>query len=112
MALTNAEKIAKIKIPLGISDTSQDDLLGYLLDQVEDVAKSLVYFSEEYDELPFPTKYDWWSVRATVEMYNHKGQEGVRSYSENGLSITYEDMKSGLSNGLLNQLTPRVGIPR
>lgn len=112
MALSETEKIAKIKIPLGISDTSQDDLLEYLLNQVEDVAKGIVYPFEDYDELPLPSKYDWWSVRACVEMYNHKGQEGVRAYSENGLSITYEEMKSGMSSGLLSQLTPRVGVPR
>lgn len=114
MAMLPSEKLLKIKIPLGIgvNDTSQDALLEYLLEQVDDVAKSVVLPFEDWEYVELPNKYDLWTVRATVEMFNHMGLDGVRSYSENGLSITYEQMKNGLSEGTLSQLTPRAGVPK
>lgn len=112
MSILFDEKITKIKIPLGISGTSEDTLLEYLLEQVEDIAMNTVYPFEDHTLLLFPQKLDLWTIRACVQMYNHMGQEGVRSYSENGLSITYDDLQNGISSSTLAELTPRAGVPK
>lgn len=105
--------LSKLKLLLGISDTSKDDLLELLMEIANDIAKRNIYpFVDDLDEIVLGTKYDYWIIQASKEMYQNLGQENVRRYSENGLSIEYTDLVNGLSYDLLCQLVPKVGIPK
>lgn len=105
--------LSKLKLLLGISDDSKDDLLELLIEIANDVAKRNIYpFVDDIDEIVLGTKYDYWIIQASKEMYQNLGQENVRKYSENGISIEYTDLVNGLSYDLLTQLVPKVGIPK
>lgn len=105
--------LSKLKLLLGISDASKDDLLELLMEIANDIAKRNIYpFVDDLDEIVLGTKYDYWIIQASKEMYQNLGQENVRRYSENGLSIEYTDLVNGLSYDLLCQLVPKVGIPK
>ena len=101
-----------LKLLLSITGNTYDSLLNLLLKMANDLAKRTIYpFEEEFDEIVLSHKYDYWCVLAAKEMYQNMGNESIRSYSENGLSITYKDLTSGISKDLLGQLIPKVGIP-
>ena len=105
--------LSKLKLLLGISDDSKDDLLELLIEIANDVAKRNIYpFVDDIDEIVLGTKYDYWIIQASKEMYQNLGQENVRKYSENGISIEYTNLVNGLSYDLLTQLVPKVGIPK
>ena len=102
-----------LKVLLGITDNSKDDLLSLLLETSKDLALRTMYpFKQDTSDLVLPLKYEYWAVLAAKEMYQNIGNEAVQSYSENGLSITYRDLSSGVSNSLLNQLVSKVVIPQ
>lgn len=104
--------LSNLKLLLGITNDTQDGLLNLLISISKDLALRTLYpFEEEFDELMLSHKYDYWVVLASKEMYQNMGSESVRSYSENGLSISYKDLTSGISKDLLGQLIPKVGIP-
>jgi hypothetical protein len=106
-------KLANLKLVLNITDTSSDNLLNYLLSSAEQLAINKLYpFVDDTDEIVLSTKYDYWVVSCAKEMYQSLGSENVKSYSENGLSITYAEMSGGVSKELMNQLIPRVGVPK
>lgn len=101
-----------LKLLLSITGTAQDSLLNLLLDMALDLAKRSLYpFKDDLEVIVLPHKYDYWCVQAAKEMYQNMGNENVKSYSENGLSISYKDLTSGISKDLLNQLVPKVGVP-
>jgi len=101
--------LAQLKLLLGISDTSKDTLLTLLISIATDLAKNTINpYVADLETYVLPVKYDYWVVRASQQMYQMLGQEVVSSYSENGLSITYKDMQSGVSKELLNELVPKA----
>ena len=69
-------------------------------------------FVEDLEYIELGTKYDYWIIQASKEMYQNLGNENVKRYSENGLAIEYTDLVNGLSYDLLSQLVPRVGVPQ
>ena len=102
-----------LKLLLGITDESKDDLLELLMEIANDVAKRNIYpFEDDLDEIVLGSRYNVWILQASKEMYQNLGQENVKSYSENGLSITYSEMTGGVSFDLMTQLVPKVGIPK
>jgi hypothetical protein len=104
--------LSDLKLLLGITVTTQDSLLNLLLEMADDLAKRTLYpFTVDISVIVLPSKYNMWIVQASKEMYQNMGNESVRSYSENGLSITYKDLTSGISKDLLSQLIPKAGLP-
>lgn len=51
-----------------------------------------------------------WVVRATVEVYLNLGYANIKSYSESGLSMSFEKMDGNLSSSLANEIVPMVGV--
>lgn len=101
--------LTQLKLLLNITDTSQDSLLNLLLKIAEDLAlRTLNPFEEDIDSLVLPYKYNYWVVESAKNMYDSLGSEIVKSYSENGLSISYKDLQNGVSKELLNQLVPKA----
>ena len=84
-----------------------EKVLNRLLDDSKYIALSLRYPYEDYSELELPNKYKNWQLRCCEEIYQGIGTQGLKSYSENGLSWTRD---SGyISNELANEIEPVVG---
>lgn len=79
--------LSKLKIKLGIdkTDDSKNDLLLMYLDD----AKFLILGIINDTEVPI-LLYNV-VVDLAVIQYNRKGSEGIKSYSEGGISMTYGD---------------------
>ena len=86
-----------------IQDTEKDELFISKLEDAKHIALNHIYpYNKEIDELP--TRLINWQTRAAIELYNRLGDEGLTSYSENGLSYSYKS--DLLSEELLNELPP------
>jgi len=84
-----------------------EKVLNRLLDDSKYVALSLRFPYKDYSDIELPTKYDNWQLRCCEEIYNGIGTEGIKSYSENGLSWTRD---SGyISYDLRGEIEPMVG---
>lgn len=106
--------LSQLKLLLGITDTTKDALLNYLIKVAKDLAlrtKNPYATSDEFARLVLPIELNYWVVSAAQQMYQMLGSEVVSSYSENGLSITYKDLQSGVSKELLNQIIPKAKAP-
>ena len=91
-------------------DTSYDDVFVVMLKRAKYIALGTLYpFDLEINELPDRIKEDW-QVRCACELFDKLDSSNVQSYSENGLSITY--FTGLLSSELINELTPKAGVPR
>lgn len=85
-----------------------EQVLKRLLDDSKNIALSLRYPYQDYATKELPTKYLNWQLRCCVEIYNGIGTEGIKSYSENGLSWTRD---SGyISYELREEIEPMVGF--
>ena len=84
-----------------------EKVLNRLLDDSKYIALSLRYPYEDYSELELPNKYKNWQLRCCEEIYQGIGTQGLKSYSENGLSWTRD---SGyISYELRGEIEPLVG---
>lgn len=84
-----------------------EKVLNRLLDDSKYVALSLRFPYQDYSTIELPSKYYNWQIRCSVEIYNSIGTEGIKSYSENGLSWTKD---SGyISYELRGEIEPLVG---
>ena len=100
------ERIEYEEIIFGNEDT-YTNLLNRLLKDSNLIGLSLRYPYKDYSEMSLPSKYSNWQLRCCVELYQQIGNEGVKSYAENGLSWTRD---SGyISNELRGEIEPLVG---
>lgn len=84
-----------------------EKVLNRLLDDSKYIALSLRYPYQDYSSLELPQRYNNWQLRCCEELYNGIGTEGIKSYSENGLSWTRD---SGyVSYELRGEIEPLVG---
>lgn len=90
--------------------TIYEEALKDLLEDSMYIGLSILYPFEDFSEKEFPKKYYNWQIRCCVELYSLAGRANLASYAENGLSWTM--FKSGLSLDLINELVPRVGVPK
>lgn len=94
----------RLEILGNINDTSKDDIFCIKLKRAKNTYLRLVYpFNNSITELPNDIAKDW-QTRCAIELYNLGEDINLTSYSENGLSESYE--KAGLSQDLLNDLPP------
>lgn len=91
------------------STTIYTSVLNALLEDSKFKCLSILYPFEDYSDYDIPTKHLNWQIRASVELYNLADKSGIVSYSENGIS--FAKLTDGLSLSLINELTPKVGIP-
>ena len=116
MKLNRSDQLEHLKILLKVKDNLQDDDLLHLLEVAEQIALSIIFpFStdEEWSELTLPAKYDIWVVNASKELYENEGGNALlKAYSENGISMTYNETKGYLSIGTISQLLPKASVPK
>lgn len=84
-----------------------------ILEDCLESAKSAIlarrYPFHEWPET-FPLQYLDLQFRIAMDLYNKIGAEGQLSHTENGAARTYES--SWISEQLLNEVTPLVGVPK
>lgn len=84
-----------------------EKVLKRLLEDSKYIALSLRYPYQDFSNKDLPKKYNNWQLRCCEEIYNGIGTQGIKSYSENGLSWTRD---SGyISYELRNEIEPLVG---
>lgn len=102
----------KMRIPYDelvfTTQNNYENVLNCLLEDTKYIALSTLYPFEDFAEYDLPEKYYNWQIRASVELYNLTGREGIISYSENGLSWTRDS--GSLSKRLMNELVSKAGI--
>ena len=88
MKNTDKEDLKKLKIALGISENNdaQDDLLSLYLQDAENELKLLLSIDSED---PVPTGFTGIIRGAAVKKFNRFKTEGMKSYSQEGESISF-----------------------
>ncbi len=82
-------------------------ILNQLLEDTKNIALANLYPFKDWSLIDLPRKYYNWQLRACVEIKNLLGLQGLKSYSENGLSFTR--MSDGLSLALMEELISEAG---
>lgn len=89
------------------SEDTYELVLNRLLEDSKYIALSIRYPYRDFSNMELPSKYKNWQLRCCQEIYNGIGTEGIKSYSENGLSWTRD---SGyISYELRNEIESMVG---
>lgn len=87
-----------------------DLVISSLLEDSKYIGLATLYPYEDYSVMDLPTRYKNWQIRACIELYNMADKAMLVSYSENG--IGFSKLTDGLSISLMNELIPKVGIPK
>lgn len=85
-------------------------VLDDLLEDSKYIALSTLFPYDDYSAIELPTMYNNWQIRACIELYNMADKSIYKSYSENGINFSKDS--DGLSNSLMSELIPKVGIPK
>lgn len=98
------------RLKLRITDNVSDVLLEDILESAKNVILSRRYPFLPEHEYPEDVEYRYkdLQIRIAVEMYNKQGVEGQTSHSELGVNRTYES--ANISESLLKEITPKVGV--
>lgn len=104
-------EILKRRIPEETSDPLLTDML--------ESAKAVI-LSRRYPVSPIPVdtegipvleiRFHDLQIRIAVELYSKLGAEGQITHNENGINRSYE-VGGGVSDSLLREITPKVGVP-
>lgn len=88
MESNDKEALKKLKIALGISENNdaQDDLLSLYLQDAEDELRLLLSID---DSDPIPTGFKGIVRGAAVKKFNRFKNEGMKTYSQEGESISF-----------------------
>ena len=99
-------KLSTLKVLLGVTDTSEDQLLLTFLSLAEEkILERLYPYDGEKNELP--QRYNGKQLEIAVYLYNKQGAEGQTVHSENGISRTYES--ADVPESMLRGIAPFVG---
>ena len=111
--MTEEEQLTQMRITI-LGDEYNDDkdlVFKVMLDNAKAIALNTLYpFDKtitDIDETNFRLRN--WQVRCAIELYNAIGKNGLQSYTENGLSVTY--FQNLISPVLYRELVPKAGAP-
>ncbi len=111
--MTQEEQLIQMRITVlnDEDDDSKDAVFTVMLNNAKAIALNTLYpFDKtitDIDETNFRLKN--WQVRCAIELYNAIGKNGLQSYTENGLSVTY--FQNLISPVLYRELVPKAGAP-
>lgn len=94
-----------------VDDESQDKVL---IGIIEDVTSKLLSLRFPFDETKgeidvLKPRYISWVVRASKSVYDNIGFYNVRQYSENGLSVTFQQVLDGIPRTMIEEIVPFAG---
>ena len=103
------ELLARLKLRLNISDTSEDELLTDHLQSAIDVVNELRNYTSTDIAIVEP-QYKSVVIDLAISTYNKMGAEGQLEHSENGVNRVYEssDYPSSILSRIL--VKPRMRI--
>ena len=84
-----------------------ETVLKRLLEDSKFVALSLRFPYQDYSSMELPAKYKNWQLRCCEELYKNIGTQGIKSYSENGLSWTRDS--AYITHELSSEIEPMAG---
>jgi hypothetical protein len=111
--MTQEEQLIQMRITVlnDEDDDSKDSVFTVMLNNAKAIALNTLYpFDKtitDIDETNFRLRN--WQVRCAIELYNAIGKNGLQSYTENGLSVTY--FQNLISPVLYRELVPKAGAP-
>lgn len=87
----------------------KEDELSYALLAAKYAILTRAYpFTKDFDNLPFPPKYDMLQIDIANVLLRKSGIEGQTIHIENGIHRHFET--SGIPETLLSQIVPQVGV--
>ncbi len=102
--MTKAEKLTMLQQICGDSEADSAMLSTYL-DLAADIVVHRAYpFLTSYVLAEVPSRYDTLQVQIANELYLHRGAEGEKDHTENGVKRTYEN--GYVSDSLLKKIVP------
>ncbi len=84
-----------------------EKVLNRLLEDSKFIALSLRFPYQDYSSMELPAKYNNWQLRCCEELYKNMGTQGIKSYSENGLSWTRDS--AYITHELSSEIEPMAG---
>lgn len=111
--MTQEEQLTQMRIVIlnDENEDSKDGVFNIMLDNAKAIALNTLYpFDKtitDIDETNFRLRN--WQVRCAIELYEAIGKNGLQSYTENGLSVTY--FQNLISPVLYRELVPKAGVP-
>ena len=84
-----------------------EKVLDRLLEDSKFIALSLRFPYQDYSSMELPAKYNNWQLRCCEELYKNMGTQGIKSYSENGLSWTRDS--AYITHELSSEIEPMAG---
>lgn len=111
--MTHEEQLTQMRIVIlnDENDDSKDSVFDVMLNNAKAIALNTLYpFDKtitDIDETNFRLRN--WQVRCATELYEAIGKNGLQSYTENGLSVTY--FQNLISPILYRELVPKAGAP-
>ncbi len=81
-------KLSQLKSLLGLTTTDFDSRLSLITELVMDALRFKLGLTESD---PFPTELKYIGYEVSVKRFNRLKSEGMKSYSQEGESITFDD---------------------
>lgn len=103
---------ARLEILGNSLDTSKDNLIKIKLNEARALFLIIKYRTSTPPVSEIPQHYVYWQILCAKELYNKNGTEGLSSYSENGIEISYDQALSLISPLLLSLVPPKAGVPK
>ena len=107
--MTDTEKLAMLKVLVGITDTTDDAALAVFLTLA---ARKILSRAYPYDHTVavVPVQYDTLQCEIAAYLWNKRGAEGQTTHTENGISRQYEN--ADVPSSMLKSVTPYCGVIR
>lgn len=103
------ELLTNLKLYLGITDTSEDTLLSFLLSVAGQKILDRLYPFDD-TKTSVPSRYQTKQIEIAQYLYNRRGSEGETYHDEGGVNRTYES--ADVPESLMRGITPYCGFPK
>lgn len=107
--MTDTEKLAMLKVLVGITDTTDDEALAVFLTLS---ARKILSRAYPYDPtvVVVPVQYDTLQCEIAAYLWNKRGAEGQTAHTENGINRQYEN--ADVPSSMLKSVVPYCGVIR
>lgn len=110
MQIDKAKVLDEVKKRIRVTDGSLNDILNSMIDDVLDIAVSLRFpYDHNKTDEDLEIRYQGWVIRACKSSYDSIGYHNIKAYSENGYSISFNDIKNGIPQATLDEIVPFLG---
>ena len=103
--MTREEMIAQVK---KMAEVSDDEMVGYYLDNSQEIILNTLYPFDENREEEIPSRYLNLQMRMAVILLNKRGADGESVHIENGIHRHYSS--GDVPGELLREITPKAVV--